>query len=67
MIGVFLADGFEESEGIITIDLLRRAGFDVNTSHVFAQRVLAAMALVVGGAGVGRAEPGVRPVLLFAQ
>lgn len=25
------------------------------------------MALVVGGAGVGRAEPGVRPVLLFAQ
>ena len=45
----------------------RRVGFDVNASHVFAQGVLAAMALVVGGAGVGRAEPGVRPVLPSAQ
>ena len=44
-----------------------RAGFDVNTSHVFAQGVPAAMALVGGGTGDGRVEPGVRPVLPSAQ
>ena len=40
MIGVFLADGFEESEGIITIDLLRRAGFDVKTISITDNNVV---------------------------
>ena len=45
----------------------RSTGFDVNTSHVFAQGVPAAMALVGGGTGDGRVEPGARPVLPCAQ
>ena len=40
MIGVFLVDGFEESEGIITIDLLRRAGFDVKTISITDNNVV---------------------------
>ena len=40
MIGVFLADGFEESEGIITIDLLRRAGFDVKTISITDNNII---------------------------
>ena len=33
-----------------------RAGFDMNTSHVFSQSGLAAITLVGGGAGVGWAR-----------
>ncbi|MDR3345035.1 MAG: DJ-1/PfpI family protein [Oscillospiraceae bacterium] len=34
MIAVFLADGFEETEALVTVDFLRRAGLDVQTVAV---------------------------------
>lgn len=34
MIAVFFADGFEEGEGIVPVDLLRRAGLDVKTVSI---------------------------------
>ncbi len=35
---VFLADGFEECEGLITVDLLRRAGVEVTTASIMDRR-----------------------------
>ena len=35
---VFLADGFEECEGLLTVDLLRRAGCAVTTASISKQR-----------------------------
>jgi len=35
---VFLADGFEDMEAIITVDLLRRAGVDVSTASIMDNR-----------------------------
>ena len=35
---VFLADGFEECEGLIVVDLLRRAGVDVITASIMGQK-----------------------------
>ena len=40
MIYVFLAEGFEESEAIIPVDILRRAGFDVKTVGVTGKTVV---------------------------
>ena len=37
-----------------------RAGFDIITSHIFPQDVLAAITLVGGGAGEGGARAGAR-------
>ena len=37
-----------------------RAGSDINTGHIFLQRVLAAITLMGGGAGDGGARAGVR-------
>ena len=35
---VFLADGFEECEGLIVVDILRRAGAEVTTVSVMEKR-----------------------------
>ena len=35
---VFLADGFEECEGLLAVDLLRRAGCAVDTASISKQR-----------------------------
>lgn len=34
MIAVFFADGFEEGEGIVPVDMLRRAGLEVKTISI---------------------------------
>ena len=39
MIYVFLADGFEESEAIVPIDIMKRAGLDVFTVGLDSKRV----------------------------
>ena len=36
--GVFLAEGFEEIEGLTVVDILRRAGIDVVTISVMGQK-----------------------------
>ena len=35
---VFLADGFEECEGLLVVDILRRAGMEVTTASVMGRR-----------------------------
>ncbi len=35
---VFLADGFEECEGLIVVDILRRAGMEVTTASVMERK-----------------------------
>jgi len=35
---VFLADGFEECEGLIVVDLLRRAGVEVTTASIMGRK-----------------------------
>lgn len=37
---VFLANGLEECEGLITIDILRRAGVEVTTASIHEERML---------------------------
>lgn len=40
-IGVFLADGFEEIEGLAVVDILRRAGVEVRTIGIGGRRQVA--------------------------
>lgn len=35
---VFLADGFEECEGLVVVDILRRAGAEVTTASIMGRR-----------------------------
>ena len=34
---LFLADGFEECEGLIVVDILRRAGISVTTASIMGR------------------------------
>ena len=47
MIYVFLADGFEEAEALVTVDVLRRAGYDVKTVGVTGESVVGAHNITV--------------------
>lgn len=40
LVYIFLADGFEEVEGLTAVDLLRRAGCDVKTVSVMNRRMI---------------------------
>lgn len=42
MLYVFLADGFEEIEAVTTIDVLRRAGYDVKTVGIGSKFIIGA-------------------------
>ncbi len=37
-VGIFLADGFEEIEGLTQVDVLRRAGFEVTTISIMQRK-----------------------------
>lgn len=47
MICVFLANGFEETEALATVDVLRRAEFNVRTVGVGGKRITGAHGIVV--------------------
>ena len=42
MIYVFLADGFEEAEALVTVDILRRAGYKVTTVGIDKKEITGA-------------------------
>ena len=48
MIYVFLADGFEEIEGLTAVDVLRRAELEVRTVGVGGRTVAGSHGIVVG-------------------
>lgn len=47
MIYVFLAEGFEEAEALVTVDVLRRAGYSVTTVGVTGEFVTGAHGITV--------------------
>ncbi len=47
MIYIFLADGFEETEALVTLDMLRRAGFTVGTVGVGSDELTGAHGIIV--------------------
>lgn len=49
---VFLADGMEECEALITVDLLRRGGIDVITASVMGRKTVKSAHAVLIGADV---------------
>lgn len=40
LVYIFLADGFEEIEGLTSVDLLRRAGVEVKTVSIMDRRII---------------------------
>lgn len=44
---MFLADGFEETEALVTLDMLRRAGFNVRTLGVGSDELTGAHGIIV--------------------
>lgn len=64
MVYVFLADGFEEIEALTPVDLLRRAGADVETVSIYPGRKTVTGArgievnadITIDGAGIDKAE-----------
>ncbi len=47
MIYVFLADGFEEAEALVTVDILRRAGYKVTTVGIDKKEIVGAHGIKV--------------------
>ncbi len=47
MVYVFLANGFEETEALVTVDILRRAGYNVKTVGVGGERIEGAHGITV--------------------
>lgn len=39
-VGIFLADGFEEIEGLTSVDAMRRAGYEVTTISIMGTRAI---------------------------
>ena len=50
---IFLADGFEEVEGLTPVDLLRRGGLDVTTVSIMGRRTVTGRSHIYsGGSGL---------------
>lgn len=47
MLGIFLADGFEEIEALATVDIVRRAGIDIKTVSISDKTVTGAHSITV--------------------
>ena len=47
MVYVFLANGFEETEALVTVDLLRRAGLEVETVGIGGKTVCGSHGIAV--------------------
>lgn len=47
MISMFLADGFEETEALVTLDMMRRAGIDVKTVGIGSNEPVGAHGIIV--------------------
>lgn len=47
MIYMFLADGFEETEALVTLDMLRRAGIDIETVGIGGEEITGAHKITV--------------------
>ena len=47
MVYIFLADGFEECEALVPLDILRRGGINVNTVGIGGKTVTGAHGITV--------------------
>ena len=53
---VFLADGFEEIEGLTVVDLLRRAGLETVTVSIMGRKEITGSHRIIVHAEIGRAH-----------